>query len=34
MQSRMKKENALNHIDADQLKIWKVGDPVPGITDM
>jgi len=36
LKKAIKKENALNHIDADQLKIWKVGDParsVPGITD-
>jgi len=34
---KKKKENALNHIDADQLKIWKVGDParsVRGTADM
>ena len=30
------KGNAFNHIDADQLEIWKVSDPthsVPAITD-
>jgi hypothetical protein len=34
---KKKKENALNHIDVDQLKIWKVGDParsIPGTTDV
>lgn len=33
---KKEKENALNHIDADQLEIWKVSDPahsVPAITD-
>ena len=33
---KKEKENALNHIDADQLEIWKVGDParsVLAITD-
>jgi hypothetical protein len=34
---KKKKENALNHTDADQLEIWKVSDPacsVPAITDV
>ena len=33
---KRKKENALNHIDADQLEVWKVSGPahsVPAITD-
>ena len=34
---KKKKEPVLNHIAADQLKIWKVGDAarsVPGINDV
>ena len=36
LKKAIKKENALNRIDADQLEIWKVSDPtrsVPAITD-
>ena len=28
---KKEKENALNHIDADQLEIWKVNDPAPSV---
>ena len=28
---KQKKKNALNHIDADQLEIWKVNDPAPSV---